>query len=174
MAFAAADGPEFLSLMIVPRPGYEALESTDIRLKEALLEKCKGIAILVNDLLHGKELETLRREQGLGGLSALWFLRVIYGRIAPEGSAAGERARNTDMITRLVLDTNDPLGDLNSFMLRIAKAKTTCLQGSTEPAIVSLINSQCFNKLKSQIELRNIPRLGHAPTFYEFGYSGWL
>ena len=174
LAFNATDGPEFNSLMAVPRPGYECLESCDIRLFEALSEKVAGIVILQNDLDMGVELETARRERGDGGLSVLWLLRMVYNRIAPLGSAAGEQARNTELISKLSLDAANPMTDLDSFLVRLSKAKQICLQGSTEPAIIALVEAQLFNKLKSQLELRGVARLGGTPTLYEFGYSSWL
>lgn len=50
LAFNATDGPQFNSLMAVPRPGFECLESSDIRLFEALSEKVAGVVILQNDI----------------------------------------------------------------------------------------------------------------------------
>ena len=101
----------------------------------------------------------------------LWLLRMVYNRIAPLGSAAGEQARNTELISKLTLNAASPMTDLDSFLVRLSKAKQICLQGSTEPAIIALVEAQLFNKLKSQLELRGVARLGGTPTLYEFGYS---
>ena len=174
IAFNATDSPLYESLMVVPRPGAEQLESSDCRLFEALAKKIAAFAILQDSIELRVELETSRRERGAGGLSVLWLLRVVYDRIAPPGSEAGERARNTELIGKLTLDASNPSADLDSFLVRLSKAKAICLQGSKEPAIVQLIESQLFTKLKSQLEARGVPRLGASPTLYEFGYSAWL
>ena len=170
-AFSATDAPFYESLQPIRDSNFE---SSDCRLFEALSEKIATIPILQDSIELGQELETSRREAGIGGLSVLWLLRIVMDRIAPPGTESGERARNMEIIGKLKLDVANPLADLDSFLVRLSRAKSTCLQGTTEPSVVQIIEGQLFTKLKTELEARNVPRLGTSLTFYEFGYSAFL
>ena len=59
--------------------------------------------------------------------------------------------------------------DLEHFLVRLSKAKHICLNGSTEPAVVEIVNELLCEKLKSEIEDKQLVKAGTSPTFYEFG-----
>ena len=67
-----------------------------------------------------------------------------------------------------------PLVDLEHFLVRLSKAKRICLNGSSKPAVVEIVNELLHEKLKSEIEEKQLVKAGSSPTFYEFGYSEFL
>ena len=93
------------------------------------------------------EVQTTRREIGRAA-SVLYLLRHIYEKTAPEGTAAGQRSRSIKIIGKLALKS-PPLVDLEHFLVRLSKAKRVCLNGSTEPAVVEIVNELLCEKLKS-------------------------
>ena len=87
-------------------------------------------------------------------------------KIAPQGTESGERSRSMQIIGKLRIDQQNPLGDLESFLVRMSRAKAVCLNGSTEPAVIAIIEGQLFEKLRSEVEGKNIPKSGPSPTLF--------
>ena len=152
--------------------GDSEFESTDVRLYEALSDKITGVAILQDDIDAAVELQTRRREQGFG-LSVLYLLRLVMDKISPAGTESGQRSRSMKIIGKLEI-SGPPLIDLEHFLVRIARAKAICLNGSTEPAVVAIVEELLFEKLRSEIESKHVTKSGPSPTLYEFGYSNFL